>query len=235
MTTVGEEHGSSYPRLRRIGALLVIVVVVLVVVIVFTRGDEQTTGSGDASATASTTVSEDGGDARIVRIDEGDPRRERRVVITIVEDYTCGACAAFAEQYRAVLRSLVTTFDAAVEHVPVAAEGDAGALRLANASLCMAGDSIEGWMAFRSAMFELGTIGSGAAMVTDAQLVRIAQATGASHAVTECIAGNRHAPGIEEASARWSSAGVELPHIELNGEPYAPESPEELAARVRGR
>nr|WP_225443532.1 thioredoxin domain-containing protein [Lolliginicoccus lacisalsi] len=215
--------------------MLVIVLAVLVVVIIFTRGDEQTGSAGDASTTASTTAAESDGEGRVVRIDHGDPRQERRVVITIVEDYTCEACAAFAEQYRVVLRSLVTTFDAAVEHVPVAADDDAAALRLANASLCVADDTIEDWMAFRSAMFDLGTVGGGAAMVADQQLVRIAQATGASHSVTACIVENRYAAELEAATARWSSAGVELPHIEINGEPYEPSTPADLSALVRGQ
>lgn len=233
MVRVVEERGSSYPRVRRIGALLVIVLVVLVVLIIFTRGEEQTTGAGDASATASTTATGDSGASRVVRIDHGDPRQERRVVVTLVEDYTCEACAAFAEQYRAALRSLVTTFDAAVEHVPVALGDDAAAMRLANASLCVADDTIEDWMAFRSAMFDVGTV-SGAALVTDAQLVRIAQATGASHGVTACITERHHASDVEASSAAWSSAGVELPHIEINGETYVPSSPEALAELVRG-
>lgn len=237
------DDASGHTRLKRFGALAALTLAAITVIVIFSRGDETVSAPDAGLATPHVTASPEA-EAPLPVTDDGAVRIEphaaerRGVVVTVVEDFLCEGCADFAVTYGPTLRQFTESGSAVLEFVSVvddhASRAALGASqRMANASLCVAADDIANWTAFREAVYgELSV--PGGSFESDAQLIELAQAYGASHAVEACIRELRFDEQVRTTSQRWSDVTTAgLPLVLVNGERVRPASPESLEARVR--
>ncbi|GGC54274.1 thioredoxin domain-containing protein [Hoyosella rhizosphaerae] len=228
---------SRYPRLRRVGVIAVLAFFVLVVFIVFTRGDEQVAEHSQANPTLPPTgtpalFAPAGGPPGVIRVASSDSSLAPDVVVTVVEDYLCENCAEFAQQYRSVLREVASVPGVVLEFVPIAGSGTEDARRVANASLCVAADTLENWVAYRTALFAAAPLSASHDGLTDDRLVEIAHTTGASHAAAECILGQSFIDDVDANTLDWVNE-QDLPLVLLDGSPYPLQTPDVFAEDVR--
>ncbi|MBB3037269.1 thioredoxin domain-containing protein [Hoyosella altamirensis] len=231
-----------YSRLMRFGALAALALAAITVIIIFSRGDETVGEPGSAVGTPHPTPSlEDespppGTADGAVRIPLGHAVPASHPVVTIVEDFLCEGCQDFALGYGPVLRELSERGDAILEFVavaPPAGTDQSASLRIANSALCVAGDDIANWPAFRAGLYEQ-LVEDADLFRDDATLIETAHVYGASHAVENCVRELRFAEHIHGTTERWTAdEPAELPVVLINGERYRPVGPDSFAASVR--
>jgi protein-disulfide isomerase len=158
------------------------------------------------------------------------------VDIQIIVDYLCPVCGEFEATNGEFIRTLVESGAATVEYRPIAileskSAGTRYSLRAANAAACVANAAPETFFSFNQRLFaqqpEEGTGG-----LTDAELVTIAGASGAtSNAVEMCIDDLRFESWVRGATDRAQNGPLAIrnakveniqgtPTIFVNGKVY---------------
>lgn len=217
----------------RVGLTAAVIVFALIVgtVVIAGRDTEPVAGTAPTSVTESGALRAASPD---VELAEGTDSPKR--VLTIYEDFQCPVCKSFEAAFGPTLDQLRTTGTAAIDYHPISILDRMSttdySTRAANASLCVADSSIETWLGFHSAAYELQPAEGGQGL-TDGQLTEIATAAGAPETVGECIIGGDHTDWVTSSTQSVLDTNVNAtPTVLLNGEPLDLSTPEALSAAV---
>lgn len=150
------------------------------------------------------------------------PNPDGVVDIQIVVDYLCELCAEFEQSNGEFISTLVESGAATVEYRPISvltsqSAGTRYSLRAANAAACVANSSPSSFKSFHERLFsqqpDVGTAG-----LDDAQLVEIAQATGAtSSTVEQCITDLTFESWVRAATDRARNGPLAVRDAEVDG------------------
>ncbi|MFZ2511238.1 MAG: thioredoxin domain-containing protein [Gordonia sp. (in: high G+C Gram-positive bacteria)] len=167
------------------------------------------------------------------------PVKVPTVVVTVIEDYQCPACAQFNQRFGDTLTQIIATPNAAVEFVPISFLDRASTTnyssRAWNASICVANSSSENyanWLTFQSLLLTQQPAEGGPGLTNEA-LAEIAGQAGAND-VQDCILGETYRafaePHTQQVLAQPGFAGT--PTVRINGEDYTLSTPQALKAEV---
>ncbi len=220
-------------------APVVVIVAVLVVVIgaiaafLLLRGTAATPGAHPTASppTAALHPVRVAADNLQVNPDNGEPT----VVVALYEDFLCPGCGHFEQTFGETIDELIDSGTVAVDYYPVAIL-DSGprtySSRAGAAAYCVADESVPAFRRFHALLFDPNTQPDEMAsdQPDDAQLAAWAREAGASAAVDECIDAGTYRSAVKEAA---SAAGLRgTPTVRINGEDYAPRTPEALRAKI---
>ncbi len=205
-----------------------VVLIALIAVIGFNIASKKSDNDVASGATPSA-VTEDGA----IRIGAADAD----VVVTVVEDFQCPACAQFESISGDTLSELVAENTIAVDYKPIGlldrTSSTNYSTRAANAGFCVADSNKDVWPSWHTAMFEQQPAEGGSGL-SDDELISIAAAAGAdSPEVERCITDGTYSGWIADQTRTVLDGGVKgTPTVSVNGTVVANPTPDELRTAI---
>lgn len=158
--------------------------------------------------------------AALIRSEGGsDPK----VVLSVIEDPICPACALIEQQYGPTIDQLIDSGAVAVDYYVVAALdipkiGRTYSSRAAAAAYCVADQSIDTFRKFHKTLFDPGKQPSETDPNTwpdDTALIETAKGVGANDATVVCIESKKYANMVKQLAPALKISGT--PTIRING------------------
>ncbi|HLR98894.1 MAG TPA: DsbA family protein [Mycolicibacillus parakoreensis] len=168
-----------------------------------------------------------------LRVDPADG--EPKAVVALYEDFLCPGCGHFEQTFGETIGALIDSGAIAADYYPVAIL-DSGertySSRAGAAAYCVADESVAAFRRFHALLFNPQTQPdeTSAELPDDAQLAQWAREVGATGAAVDCINAGTYRSAVKEAA---SAAGLRgTPTVRINGEDYAPRTPEALRDKI---
>jgi len=160
--------------------------------------------------------------------------RQPMAVLSLYEDFACPHCKDFEQQYGPTINKLIDSGAIAADYYMIAIldRGNQGySSRAANAAYCVADESKDAFRRFHTALFlqqpdEALGIGP-----DNARLIELARQAGAAGSVPDCINSGKYVGMVGGLAAATEIKST--PTVRINGEEYAPTTPEDLVANIK--
>ncbi|GED99885.1 hypothetical protein nbrc107696_03320 [Gordonia spumicola] len=165
-----------------------------------------------------------------------------KVVVTVIEDLACPACALFESRFGSTLDAYAADPDVAVDYLVISfldrMSADDYSSRAANASHCVWNNPDDQarqqsiWRGFQHAAFRVQPDEGGAGLPDD-RLVRLADQAGATKAAS-CITGRQLATQVKRTTSTVTddSRFAGTPTVRIDDADYTLSSPEALRAAI---
>lgn len=167
----------------------------------------------------------------ITEKDSGEPK----VRLELYEDFLCPACRRFEEDLGPTVKRLIDTGAVAVDYYMVSIldrpQNRNYSSRAGNAGYCVADSSTEAFRRFHEALYlpDVQPDESGATFPGDELLIDQAMQAGVAD-VADCIKSGKYTAMVQGQAEAGMIKGT--PTIRINGEDFAPRSPEDLISKV---
>jgi protein-disulfide isomerase len=164
-----------------------------------------------------------------------DGSTEPKAVLSLYEDFLCPACGNFERAFGPTISKLIDTGAVAADYYMVSIldpQGDGYSSRAGAAAYCVADESIDAFRRFHTALYtkELQPQEGGGVYPDEARLIELARQAGAGGTVPECVNSGKYVEMVQGMAAATDIRST--PTIRINGEDYAPSTPDALVAKV---
>jgi protein-disulfide isomerase len=172
--------------------------------------------------------------ANVVKADGG---TEPKAVVSLYEDFQCSHCQAFEKKFGSTLNKLIDIGAIAADYHMVVihkSSGDDYPTRAANAGYCVAeadtSATKDAFRRFHSALF-VQQPPEGTLAPDNAALIETARQAGVVGDVPDCVNSGRNSDMVAGLAGATKIQGT--PTIRINGEDYAPSTPDALVAKIK--